>query len=350
MSAMKKIRAGIIGASGYTGQELVRLLLQHPDAQIAAVTSQNYAGKSFADVFPAFTGQIDLKFESSDGLKDIVTRCDVLFFALPHMVAGEMITDELLEKVKVIDLSADFRLKEPSQYDTWYHMVHPRPKLLSKAVYGLPEWRREEIVGARLVANPGCYATCSILSLLPLAEAKLLQEPIIIDAKSGVSGAGRAADIAIAYSECNESIKAYKVAEHRHIPEIEQELSAVASVPLKLTFTPHLVPMSRGILATVYCRLDPNLSVKGLYDIYDAKYGKEPFVRTLRSAMPETRWVKGSNFCQIGMTTDKRTGQTIIVGVIDNLIKGASGQAVQNLNLMFGLPETAGLAQLAALP
>jgi N-acetyl-gamma-glutamyl-phosphate reductase len=347
---MNEVKVGIIGASGYTGQELVRLLLQHPHAEINAVTSQSYTGKKFSEVFPSFTGALDLNFASNDRLAGIADECDLLFFALPHMLAAEAVDDTLLDKTKVIDLSADFRLKDPSQYDTWYQATHPRPAMLNKAVYGLPEWRRTEIASARLVANPGCYATCTILSLLPLTGAQLLHEPLIVDAKSGVSGAGRAADIATAFSECNESLKAYKVASHRHTPEIEQELSSFASTPLRLTFTPHLVPMNRGILVTAYCELDKSVALEDVFHIYDQKYANEPFVKVLPSATPETRWVKGSNSCQIGLTVDERTRRLIVVGVIDNLIKGASGQAVQNMNIMFGLPETTGLAQLAVLP
>jgi N-acetyl-gamma-glutamyl-phosphate reductase len=241
-------------------------------------------------------------------------------------------------------------LKNASEYDTWYNATHPRPAMLEKAVYGLPEFRRNEIASARLVANPGCYATCTILSLLPLAEAKMLREPLIVDAKSGVSGAGRSADIATAFGEVNESIKAYKIASHRHTPEIEQELSDFAAMALRLTFTPHLIPMNRGILVTAYCDVEQSIEVGDLVHIYERRYAHEPFVKILLAAAPETRWVKGSNTCQIGLTLDKRTNRLIVVGVIDNLIKGASGQAVQNMNIMFGLPETTGLAQLAALP
>jgi N-acetyl-gamma-glutamyl-phosphate reductase len=347
---MQKVRAGIVGASGYTGQELARLLVQHPHAEITAVTSQSYTGKKFSDIFRSFTGLLDLDFESIDNLDQIAESCDVLFFALPHMIAAALINEALLAKVKIIDLSADFRLHDATQYDTWYQASHPQPAMLSRAVYGLPEWRRADISAARLVANPGCYATCAALSLLPLAEAKLLRSPLIIDAKSGVSGAGRSASIDILYSECNESVKAYKVAAHRHTPEIEQELSSFAGAAQLITFTPHLIPMNRGILVTAYCPLDASLSADDLNDIYNQKYASEAFVQMLTTALPETRWVKGSNTCQIGLTVDKRTEQLIIVGAIDNLIKGASGQAVQNMNLMFALPESSGLAQIAVLP
>ncbi len=347
---MKKIKIGIVGASGYTGQELMRLLIAHSQAEVCAITSQSYVGMSFAEVFPAFTGAVDLKFGSNDDLKDMAEKCDVLFFALPHMIAAQAIDDDLLARTRVIDLSADFRLKDPDQYEIWYDAKHPRSKMLKQSIYGLPEWRREAIADARLVANPGCFATCAILSLLPLADQGLLKEPVIIDAKSGVSGAGRSASLDILFSECNESIKAYKVASHRHTPEIEQELSSFGKTNIRVTFTPHLVPMNRGILVTAYCPAKHLPDLEDLVLIYESRYAKEPFVNVLNPAMPETRWTKGSNQCQIGLTVDQRTNQLIVVGAIDNLLKGASGQAVQNMNIMFGLPETAGLASIAALP
>jgi N-acetyl-gamma-glutamyl-phosphate reductase len=345
----KEIKIAVVGATGYTGQELVRLLAGHPQAKIEGLISQTYAGRKYSEVFPSFTGSCDqiLLKELETGM---LQNCDVVFFALPHGMAASRVDEQFLGQTKVIDLSADFRLSDAGQYDIWYQSSHPRPDILSKAIYGLPEWRREQIKTATLVANPGCYATCAMLSLLPLSRENLIEHPVIVDAKSGVSGAGRSPSIDTHFNEVNESIKAYKVAVHRHTPEIEQELSAVSKKPVKVVFTPHLVPMNRGILVTAYCSIRNSISQNDLFDIYESKYGSEPFVKVLRQAMPETRWTRGSNQCHIGLKMDKRTGHVIVVGAIDNLIKGAAGQAVQNLNLMFGLPETMGLTQMAVLP
>lgn len=348
--SMNKIKVGIAGASGYTGQELVRLLVQHPNVQLEKLTSGTYAGRRFSDIFPSFIGHTDIKFSEMSNLSDLAESCDVILCAMPHGIAAQHIDEALVGRVKIIDLSGDFRLKNPSEYDEWYHAPHLRPSMLAGAVFGLPERRRSEIAKASLLANPGCYATCSILALLPLAEANLLKEPIIVDAKSGVSGAGRSAVLDTLLTECSGSIKAYKVASHRHTPEIEQELNSCSNDKLKITFTPHLVPMNRGILVTAYCPVDSKTSLKEIVDLYQAKYDSEPFVQVLESQIPETRWTKGSNMCQIGLTVDKRTNQLIVVAAIDNLLKGASGQAVQNMNIMFGLPETTGLTQIPVLP
>jgi N-acetyl-gamma-glutamyl-phosphate reductase len=346
----EKVKIGIVGASGYTGQELLRLLLQHPNARIEMLSSQSYAGKPVASVFPGFTGFVDASFCSDKQVDEMATNCDVVFFALPHGLAADSVDDRFLKRVKVVDLSADFRLKQASQYDTWYGAPHARPEMLPEAVYGLPEWRRKEIASARLVANPGCYATCTILSLLPLAAEGIVNDSIIVDAKSGVSGAGRSLSIDTHFNECNESLKAYKVATHRHTPEIEQELSAVAGKDVQVVFTPHLIPIDRGILTTSYCRLHRSMSAADLIDIYRKRYSGEPFVKVLSDAVPETRWTRGSNCCHIGVAVDARTNHAIVIASIDNLLKGAAGQAVQNMNLMFGLPETAGLMQPALVP
>lgn len=346
------IKTGIIGATGYTGQELVRILSGHSHSRLEIITSRSYAGQAYSDVFPSMRGVVDVTLSGQEELADIADRVDVLFLALPHGLAAEKVTAQILEKTRVIDLGSDFRLSCQTDYQTWYQMSHPAPELLSQSVYGLPEFNRERIVRARLVANPGCYATCSILSLLPIASRGLLQsQPVIIDAKSGVSGAGRSLALGTHFNEVNESIKAYKVFEHRHTPEIEQQLSALLRKPVSVVFTPHLIAMQRGILATVYADLPKQIRTNDLIEIYKEQYGKEPFVKILPAEkFPETRWVKGSNFCHIGVKVDERTGKAIVIGAIDNLVKGAAGQAVHNMNLMFGLDETTGLTQLPLFP
>lgn len=344
-----RIRVAIYGASGYSGQELTRLLCRHPNVVIDSLVSHSYAGKPFSSLFPAFTGCLDQPFVDEKSSHNKPADCDLIFFALPHGHAAERLNESFLEHQKIIDLSADFRLRDPAQYDAWYEFTHPNPEFLSIAVYGLPEWRRSEIANARLVANPGCYATCTLLALLPFAQSGIIKATPIVDAKSGVSGAGRSASIETHFNECNESLKAYKVASHRHTPEIEQELSCSAGKALQIVFTPHLIPMNRGILVTSYLQIDSSTKESDLYEILQSKYANEPFVKVLK-LLPETRWVKGSNSCHIGLRLDRRTGQAIVISTIDNLLKGAASQAVQNMNLMFGLPETTGLEQLAAVP
>ena len=337
------ITAGIIGASGYTGVELYRILAKHPDVELAVITSRSYAGKKVADVYGSIAHHDDTFTDISIG--EAADICDVLFLALPHGIASRQVTADIIGKCVVIDLGADFRLSSTAVYSQWYHTEHGAPELLQQAVYGLCELNRAGIAGTRLVANPGCYTTCSILTIAPLLQAGLIRpESIIVDAKSGVSGAGRGAKTGILFSECNENIKAYGVASHRHTPEIEEQLSRVSDGDVVISFTPHLVPMNRGILVTAYAELLPGVSSDDIAAAYAGRYADEPFIRLLpEGTFPETRWVKGSNYCDIGFTVDGRTGRVVMGGALDNLVKGASGQAVQNMNIVFGLEERTGI-------
>lgn len=350
---MKKV--AVVGATGYTGQELIRLILQHDKVTLHTAVSQSSAGKRLADVYPNLAKATDLTLSDED-IESVAAKVDVIFMALPHGIAAKTVTRKVLDKCAVIDLGADFRLQNTKEYEHWYEYKHPNKAIVKDAVYGLPELNRDKIKGARLVANPGCYATCSILTLAPLLRAGVIDlESIIIDGKSGVSGAGRSLALGTHFDECNESIKAYKVGCHRHTPEIEQELSLQAKEAVLLSFTPHLVPMHRGILITSYSILNRELSDEEVFEIYKSAYNNEPFIRLFDSAkgeyrFPETRWVKGSNFCDIGVTVDARTDRVIAVGAIDNLIKGAAGQAIQNMNILFGWTETMGLNQLPTFP
>lgn len=346
-----KKNAAIIGATGYVGAELFRILSNHPQVQITHATSVSYLGKDFSDVYENFKNVTDVKC-SDDNLEKIAEEVDVIFLALPHGIASKKITENILEKCKVIDLGADFRLHNKNVYEKWYDTSHGNEKLLQEAVYGLCETNREKIRNARLVANPGCYTTCSILSLTPLLKENLIDEnSIIIDAKSGVTGAGRSLNIGTAYCECNESIKAYKIASHRHTPEIEQELSIAAGKKIQLSFIPHLIPMNRGILATCYAKLNQQTDYKKVKSIFETYYGDEYFIRlTKEGKFPETRWCKGSNFVDIGFVIDERTNTIIVTGAIDNLIKGASGQAVQNMNILFGFDEKTAISSAGIFP
>jgi N-acetyl-gamma-glutamyl-phosphate reductase len=347
----KMIRAGIIGATGYTGQELVRLLHNHHDVELSILTSKTYADKQLSETYG------NLRGFNEDVCKDMTiteaaSYCDVLFLALPHGLASHQVTSTLLEGCRIIDLGADFRLKDQSVYESWYHTDHGSPHLLDEAVYGLCEWYEQEIASARLVANPGCYTTASILTLAPLLKDDLIDPAgVIIDAKSGVTGAGRKAATATLFSEVNESVKAYAVTTHRHTPEIEQQLSDLGNHEVILNFTPHLIPMSRGILATTYSTLRESVTSKDIRECYQSYYQDKRFIRILpEQQFPETKWVKGSNLCDIGFTVDQRTRRLIAVGAIDNLLKGASGQAVQNMNIMFSLPEHTGLDLVPGFP
>lgn len=345
------IKAGIIGSTGYAGQELVRLLSGHRKAEIEFLSSQSYAGHSYSEVFPLFKGVVDMPLVPDNDSSSLAARCDVVFTALPHGEAAVRISDELLARTRIIDIGSDFRLKAPEDYAVWYEMTHEKPELLSRSVYGLSEWRRNEIREARLIANPGCYATSTLLSLLPLVKADVLsEEPVIVDAKSGVSGAGRSLSLGVHFNEATETVKAYKVAAHRHTPEIEQELLAAGRGKGKVVFTPHLIPMNRGILTTSYLRPAGKLTRSDLYEIYSKTYENEPFVRVLPSGFPETRWVKGSNYFDVGLAVDERTGLAIVIGALDNLMKGAAGQAVQNMNIMFGFDEGEGIGQVPIFP
>jgi len=336
------IKAGIMGASGYTGAELLRLLATHPDVKITAASRQQ-GGENLSDIFPALRGRWNLVLTSHDP-KAMGAKCDVVFCCLPHKASMEMVPTLLKGGAKVIDLSADFRFNDAALYEEWY-TKHIAPALLKKAVYGLPEFYRARIKKARLVAVPGCYPTGAILALAPLVKKGLIDtDSIIVDSKSGVSGAGAKPTETTHYVEVNDGIKAYGVASHRHTPEIEDHLSRLAKKPIKVSFTPHLTPMDRGILTTAYAKLLKKMSTSKLLDIYRKFYQDEPFVRIFpEGELPRTKWVRGSNFTDIGLVSDSRTGRVVIVSAIDNLTKGASGGAVQCMNVMMGLPEDAGL-------
>lgn len=340
------LRVGIVGATGYTGRELVRLLTRHRLLELTCLTSDSRAGELFSDVFPDFRGLCDLQLEKFEG--DMVgKKVDFLFSALPHGLSQERVPELLGLCEKVIDLSGDFRLTDPALYPLWYGYGHRREDLLKEAVYGLPELNRQEVAAARLVANPGCYPTSVLLALKPLLKAGAnLVDPkdIIIDAKSGVSGAGRSPKLPFHYPECSENFKAYRVAAHQHTPEIEEQAGRLAGERLTVNFTPHLVPMVRGILSTLYARLTEPLAEEELLELYREHYRGEPFLRLhAPPSLPETRFVWGSNFCDLALRVDKRNGRLILISVIDNLIKGAAGQAIQNMNIMQGWPETEGL-------
>ncbi|KNZ42711.1 N-acetyl-gamma-glutamyl-phosphate reductase [Acetobacterium bakii] len=345
------IKASVIGGTGYAGQELIRILMRHPDVEIVTVGSRSFAGQKLSDIYGNYTGLTDIRCEAAD-INILAETSDVVFLALPHGIASKLITEDILKKTKIVDLGADFRLKDVSVYEDWYKTEHFNKSLLKEAVYGLCELHRNDIKKARLISNPGCYTTCSILSLAPLIKNNLIDEnSIIIDAKSGVTGAGRGTVLDVMYSECNETVKAYKIGEHRHTPEIEQELHLFNGGDFKLLFTPHLVPMNRGILALCYANLKKDISVAALQDLYRDFYKDEYFVRLLAGEkLPETRWVKGTNFCDIGLKVDPRTNRVIVVGAIDNLIKGAAGQAVQNMNILFDLNEKTGIDFIADFP
>ncbi|MHB1950576.1 MAG: N-acetyl-gamma-glutamyl-phosphate reductase [Acidiferrobacteraceae bacterium] len=342
------LEVGIVGGTGYSGAELLRLLARHPRVRIRTITSRGEAGKPVASVFPHLEGYLDLAFSRPEDAR--LTECDLVFMATPNGVAMEHVPALLRANVRVIDLAADFRLRDAVLWEQWYKMPHRCPELLSEAVYGLPETHRSTIANARLVANPGCYPTAVQLGLLPLIEAAAVdREHLIADCKSGVSGAGRTPHLHTLFGEAADNFRAYGVAGHRHLPEIEQELSAVAGAPLKVTFIPHLVPMIRGIHATLYAPLrDPSVDLQALFA---RRYADEPFVRVLAPGThPETRSVRGSNMCQIAVHRPRNGMLAVILVVIDNLTKGASGQAVQNMNLMFGMPETLGLEAPGLLP
>ncbi|OPL16563.1 MAG: N-acetyl-gamma-glutamyl-phosphate reductase [delta proteobacterium MLS_D] len=344
------IRTGIYGASGYTGQELLRLLLRHPDCEVTALTSRQYNGKPVADIYPHFRKMTDLTF--MDASPDAVASlCDVVFLAVPHGEAMDAASRFVEAGKRVIDLSADFRLHDPEIYEAWY-VRHRVPELLPEAVYGLPELYRERISEARLVANPGCYPTGVILGLAPLLRGGFIDPgSIIIDAKSGTSGAGREVNVASLFCEVNEGFKAYKVGTHRHTPEMEQELSLLAGSDITVLFTPHLVPANRGILSTMYGTPGREADSDLLLETYREFYKGEPFVRICeKGVFPNISAVKGSNFCDIGVTVDERTGRVLVVAAIDNLVKGAAGQAIQNMNLMMKLPEDAGLNLVPLFP
>ncbi len=345
------IRVGIIGSTGYAGQELVRLLLGHKEAEIKWFGSRSYVDQPYASVFQNMF-QLVPDICKGEDLEKLCEEVDVVFTATPQGLCASMISEEVLSRVKVIDLSADFRIKDVEIYEEWYGIEHKSPSFIEEAVYGLCEFNREKIRKARLVANPGCYPTCSFLSIYPLAKAGLLEmKSLIIDAKSGTSGAGRGTKLANLFCEVNESIKAYGVAVHRHTPEIEEQLSYASGQQALVNFTPHLVPMNRGILVTAYGNLTGEVTEKEIRRLYEEAYAEENFVRFLPAGLcPETRWVEGSNYVDVNIKHDPRTNRVIMMGAMDNLVKGAAGQAVQNMNLMFGLPENTGLMMPPVFP
>lgn len=345
------IKVGIIGSTGYAGQELVRLLMGHKDAQIVWYGSRSYIDQKYSKVFGNMFQIVD-DVCMDDNMDEMVKQVDVIFTATPQGLCASLVNDDVLSKVKIIDLSADFRLKNVNVYEKWYGITHKAPQYIDEAVYGLCEINREKIKNTRLLANPGCYTTCSILSLYPLLKAGLVDpQSVIIDAKSGTSGAGRGAKVANLFCEVNESIKAYGVLTHRHTPEIEEQLGYAAGEEMKIIFTPHLVPMNRGILVTAYANLKKPVIYDEVRAAYDACYADEHFIRILdKDVCPETRWVEGSNFVDVNFKIDERTNRVVVMGALDNVVKGAAGQAIQNMNLMFGLPETEGLEIVPMFP
>ena len=354
------IKAGIIGATGYAGGELVRLLTAHPDVEIVWYGSRSYIDKKYYEVYKNMFQIVDAVC-LDDNMEELAKQADVIFTATPQGFCASLINEEILSNAKLVDLSADFRIKDVATYEKWYVIEHKAPQYIGEAVYGLCEINREAVKNARLVANPGCYPTCSTLSIYPLLKEGLIDpSTVIIDAKSGTSGAGRGAKVDNLYCEVNENIKAYGVANHRHTPEIEEQLSLAAGEEMLINFTPHLVPMNRGILITAYASLKSTLQPDGTrafpsYEevraAYDKYYDKEKFVRVLdKNVCPETKWVEGSNYVDVNFKIDERTGRVIMMGAMDNLVKGAAGQAVQNMNLMFGLPETKGLELVPMFP
>ena len=345
------IKVGIIGATGYAGNELVRLLLGHKDAEIVWLGSRSYIDQNYSDVYRNMFKLVDAKC-MDDNMEQLANEVDVIFTATPQGLCASLVNDEILSKTKIIDLSADFRLKDVNVYEQWYKLEHKAPQYIDEAVYGLCEINRNKVSkDTRIIANPGCYTTTSILTLYPMVKEGIINpDTIIIDAKSGTSGAGRGAKVANLFCEVNESMKAYGVGTHRHTPELLEQLGyACGRDDLKLIFTPHLVPMNRGILVTAYANLTKDVTYEDVKAAYDKYYDKEYFVRVLpKDVCPETRWVEGSNFVDIGFKIEPRTNRLIMMGALDNLVKGAAGQAVQNMNLLFGLPENEGL-QLAPM-
>jgi len=344
-----KIKIGIVGGTGYTGVELLRLLAKHPHAQLEIITSRSEAGKPVTDLFPNLRGYVDLRYSEPD--VKTLAACDVVFFATPHATAMYTVPELIKAGAKVIDLSADFRIKDVKLWEQWYNVEHACPELIESAVYGLPELHRQQISNAQLVACPGCYPTSMQLGLIPLLEAGVVDtQDLIVNAISGVSGAGRKASIGGLMGEVGESFKAYATNGHRHLPETIESLSRVAQHQIQLTFVPHLAPMVRGIHATVYANMTQQ-QTQSLQDLFEQRYKDEPFVDVLpQGSHPETRSVRGVNTCQLAIHQPQNSSKVVVLSVIDNLVKGASGQAVQNMNIMFNLPETTGLDNIGLLP
>ena len=345
------IKVGIIGATGYAGSELVRILLGHKDVEIKWYGSRSYIDKKYASIYQNFFQLVDATC-MDDNMEALADQVDVIFTATPQGLCASLVNEEILSKVKIIDLSADFRIKDVKVYEEWYKLEHKSPQFIEEAVYGLCEINREDVKKARLVANPGCYTTCSILTCYPLVKEGIIDpNTIIVDAKSGTSGAGRGAKVDNLFCEVNENMKAYGVATHRHTPEIEEQLGYACGEKITINFTPHLVPMNRGILATAYASLKKDVTYEEVKAIYDKYYADEKFVRVLeKDVCPQTKWVEGSNYVDVNFKIDPRTNRIIMMGAIDNLVKGAAGQAVQNINLMFGLKESEGLELVPMFP
>lgn len=345
------IKVGIIGATGYTGGELVRLLLGHKEVEIVWFGSKMHVDLPYSSVFQNMFQIVDAKC-MDDNMEELTEQVDVIFTATPGGLAASLVNEEILSKVKIIDLSADFRIKDVDIYEEWYNIKHPSAPFIEEAVYGLCELNRDSIKIARLIANPGCYPTCSTLSIYPLLKSGLIDPgSIIIDAKSGTSGAGRAAKVDNLYCEVNENIRAYGVTTHRHIPEIEEQLSYAAAEPVVINFTPHLVPMNRGILITAYANIIKGVTEADVSAAYENQYKNERFVRLLKGdTCPQTKWVEGSNYVDINFKIDYRTNRIVMMGALDNVVKGAAGQAIQNMNLMFGFEENMGLLQVPVFP
>lgn len=347
----RMIKAGIIGATGYAGGELVRILMGHKDTEIVWYGSRSYIDQRYSDVYRNMFQIVDAKC-MDDNMAELAEQADVIFTATPQGFCASVMDEEILSKTKIIDLSADYRIKDVSTYEKWYGIEHKSPQFIEEAVYGLCEVNREDVKKARLTANPGCYTTCSILTAYPLAKEGIIDmKSLIIDAKSGTSGAGRGAKTANLFCEVNENMKAYGVAAHRHTPEIEEQLGYASGEKVTINFTPHLVPMNRGILVTEYASLKKDVTYNEVKAVYDKYYKEETFVRVLEKGVcPETKWVEGSNYVDINFQIDPRTNRIIMMGAIDNLVKGAAGQAVQNMNLMFGLRESEGLEFVPVFP
>lgn len=345
------IKVGIIGATGYAGGELVRILMGHKEAEIVWYGSRSYIDQKYADVYRNMFQIVDAKC-MDDNIEALADQVDVIFTATPQGFLASVINENILGKTKIVDLSADFRIKDVKVYEKWYGIEHKSPQFIEEAVYGLCEVNRDKVKGARLIANPGCYTTCSILTAYPLAKEGIIDmRTLIVDAKSGTSGAGRGAKVPNLFCEVNENMKAYGVASHRHTPEIEEQLGYASGENVTISFTPHLVPMNRGILATEYATLKKDVTGEEVKAIYDKYYADEKFVRVLGEGVcPETKWVEGSNYVDIGFKLDPRTNRIVMMGAIDNLVKGAAGQAVQNMNLLFGLPEREGLELVPMFP
>lgn len=345
------IKAGIIGATGYAGGELVRILLGHKNVEIKWFGSRSYIDKKYAEVYQ---NMFEIVEDTclDDNLNELAKQVDVIFTATPQGYLSSILTEDILKQVKIVDLSADYRIKDVATYEKWYKIEHKSPQFIEEAVYGLCEVNREKVKGARLVANPGCYTTCSILTAYPLVKEGLIDpDTLIIDAKSGTSGAGRGAKVPNLYCEVNENIKAYGVASHRHTPEIEDQLGYACGKEVLINFTPHLVPMNRGILVTAYASLTKDVTYEEVRAAYDKYYEKEQFVRVMdKDICPQTKWVEGSNYVDVNFKIDPRTKRVIMMGALDNVVKGAAGQAVQNMNLMFGLNEAEGLYQIPMCP